>query len=114
MGEKIKNIKAGIAIQNNAELKLSVNGERLNDYEKFFNELYFDIIQTSLDHSNWGVWFKQIDEYAPKFIVDIYVDQQNDYLMIYRIIKDSPPPMKFELMDHYWNFQYFLNETHQP
>ena len=69
----IKNIKAGIAIENPAELQMSVIGEKLNDYEKHFNDLYYDKIMAAINHNNWGIWFKQIDEFKPKFIVDTYL-----------------------------------------
>ncbi|HTQ66049.1 MAG TPA: hypothetical protein VMI12_14720, partial [Puia sp.] len=105
----------GIRIERPEELKLSVNGERLNDYEMFFNDLYFDPISKAVGHDKWGVWFKQIDEFKPKFIIDIYpVDLKNlhDYLLIRNIIEINPPrDMEIEIMAPYWDFERFVTET---
>lgn len=108
----VKNIKAGIAIATQDELKLSVNGERLFDYENQFNDLFFDLIISSVRHQNWGVWFKQIDEGIPKFIVDIYTDDIKDFEIIHKVIhQNGAGDIKLEIMRPYWNFQHFLEET---
>src|SRR5450631_3885835 len=109
MSEIMKHIKASIAIVNTAELKMSVNGERLNDYETYFNEFFFDHIQENIKHSNWGVWFQQDDELKPHFMVDIYVDTQSDYLLVKKVIefynRDNDP--KLTIMAPCWNFEKF-------
>jgi hypothetical protein len=108
----IKNIKAGIAIASPNELKLSVIGERLKDYENQFNDLFLQIINASVGHDQWGVWFKQVDESIPKFIVDIYTNDINDFKLIYKIISQTRAgDIKLEMMEPRWNFQQFLEET---
>jgi len=108
----IKNIKAGIAIATQNELKLSVNGERLEDYENQFNALFFEIINASVGHDQWGVWFKQIDESIPKFIVDIYTNDIKDFNLIYKIIDENGAgDIKLEMMPKYWDFQSFKEQT---
>jgi hypothetical protein len=113
MSEKIRNIVAGIVIANQAELQMSVNGERLHDYESYFNDVFYEHIQENMKHSNWGVWFKQDDETKPHFMVDIFTDSQDDYLLIRRVIeywnKDNDPQLT--IMAPYYTFQQFIEET---
>jgi hypothetical protein len=112
--ESFRNIKVGIAINAPAELKLSVNGERLQDYEAQFYALFFDIIEGFITHKKRGVWFKQIDESIPRFVVDIYVDSKDDFAIIYGLIsKHGAGDIKLEMMRPYWGFQSFLDDTGQ-
>ncbi len=111
MDEKIKNIVVGIAIAKPTELLISVNGEKHNDYSSFFNDIFFDAIQEKIKHSNWGVKFSQDDEHKPSFVVDIYVDDQNDYLLIREIINSKKEDPELQIMSPYWNFQHFVRET---
>ena len=107
----IKNIKAGIVIHHEKELLLSVNGERLNDYEFVFNHMYYERISQAIGHDKWGVWFKQQEEVGPSFIVDIYTNSTDDYRRIARVILGNlPDDMKFRVMQPYWNFDYFMQE----
>jgi hypothetical protein len=112
MEEKKRNIIASIVIVNPAELQMSVNGERLNDYEAYFNDIYYDHIQENMKHENWGVWFKQDNEAIPSFIVDIFTDSQDDYVLIRNVIeyynKDNDP--KLTIMSPYWNYQKFVED----
>jgi len=108
----VKNIKAGIVIHHPKELLLSVNGDRLNDYEAVFNHMYYSLINNAIGHDQWGVWFKQLEEIRPTFIVDIFTGTVEDYVLIARIISANlPHDMKFEVMPRYWNFDRFVADT---
>jgi len=112
MEEKIKNIKASVIIEKQSELQYSVIGERIEDYEKYFNDVFYKNIQDNVKHSNWGVWFQQSDESKPSFIVDIYVDDQNDYILIRRVIeyfKQSDPELI--VMPPNWDYQKFVGSV---
>lgn len=107
----MEKIKAGIAVANNAELNMWVVGERSIDYTKYFEAKFLDIIQASLGHDDWGVWFKQIDEFIPKFYVDIYVNDSKDWLLIHNDIManmDADPVL--EILPRYWTYEYFKTE----
>lgn len=101
-------IKVGIVITGPSELKMEVIGGRIKDYTAYFSDKFYDIIQTSIDHDNWAVWFKQSDESKPIFVVDIYVNEKSDWKLIYDIIKsnqDDDPEL--QLMNRYWDYDYY-------
>jgi hypothetical protein len=110
---KKRNIVASIYIESPKELQLSVNGERLKDYEFVFNAMYYEKISAAVGHDKWGVWFKQISELIPRFVVDIFPEKPNDYAIIYNVIRANMPTdsMEFELMAPYWDYSRFIEET---
>jgi hypothetical protein len=107
----VKNIKAGIVIHHPQELQLSVNGDRLSDYEFVFNHMYYERVSKAVGHDSWGVWFKQLEEVGPTFIVDIFTNSLVDYSLIARTIcSNLPTDMKFQVMPPYWSYDYFCQE----
>lgn len=105
----MQHIKAGIVVENVKELQLAVIGERLGDYEKFFSDIFIDKFKAVIDHDNWGVWFKQIDELKPKFYIDIFVDDPTDWTRLANVVKYATREndIDLELMPKYWNFDRF-------
>lgn len=112
---RIKNIKAGIFIGDPKELKLAANGERLYDYEKEFHSRFYNLIQSSLDHNNWGVWFKQFSEENSDFIVDIYTDNREDYIWIANTITSNIPTnyISLKIMPPEWGFATYIQAQDQ-
>jgi hypothetical protein len=109
-----QNIKASIAIATEAELKRSVNEERVNDYRREFNNLYFELLNQLFPTVKWGIIFKQIEEHEPRFEVDIFTDQINDYALIHNTITHNPPKsIRLTIMAYYWGFDEFLRQSEQ-
>jgi len=108
-------IKASALIVKEDEMQMTVNGERLDEYETYFNDIFYNHIQELIRHTNWGVWFQQDNEAKPHFIVDIYVDTESDYLSIKRVIefynKANDPQLTINAP--FWNFEKFSELTQQ-
>lgn len=107
---KFKHIIAGIAFSAPSELRIAASGERLDDYEKEFNDLYFDKIKSAISHDKWGVQFAQIDMNNPRFVVDIFVNDPHEFNVIYSIINENPHrAISYEMMAQYWGFEKFMD-----
>jgi len=108
-------IKASALIVKEGELRAIVNGEKLDEYEIYFNDIFYTHIQELIRHANWGIWFQQDNESKPHFIVDIYVDTESDYLSIKRVIefynKTNGPELTINAPC--WNFEKFIELTGQ-
>lgn len=112
--KEFRNIVVGIAFEAPAELRIAASGERLKDYEAEFNDWYFEDIVNKITHKNWGVQFAQIDMTNPKFVVDIFTNDNQEFTTIYNIISSKPHrDINFEMMQPYYNFQKFLELTKQ-
>lgn len=111
--KEFRNIRAGIAFTSAKELRIAASGERHEDYEKQFHDLFFDIISGAITHGKWGVHFTQIG-FLSEFVVDIYTDNIQDFTIIYNIIsKNGAGDIKLQMMQPYWEFQKFLELTKQ-
>lgn len=65
--------------------------EKLNDYKKYFIDLLQAKILEAIGEGGWAVLFKQISPATLHFVVNIYVDNNENYPRIVGIVKDKVP-----------------------
>lgn len=108
----IKNIKASGIIQSPVYLSKLANGKSVENYEQYFHLQYFKRIQSALGHNSWGVWFRQIEELSPIFLIDIYTENHRDASIITGIILEKRSvEIEFDIIPRYWGFQQYLAEN---
>lgn len=108
------NIKIGVAIANLNELSVSVNGERVHDYTMYFTTIFKEAILKIVKHTNWLVYFGQIDEIEPSFGIDIYADLEDDYKNIHNtIFANLPKDVKFEFLGRFKTYTDYIQTKHR-
>lgn len=74
--------------------------ERINDYELFFTNLFHDYFETAIGKLGWALFIIQVQQQAPSFIVEVYLDNKDNFPLFKKTIIDiMPDDMKITLIE---------------